>query len=213
MNLDELAQALWQTNEEIADTATVIDRWRIIATAAQRLLAPVSTDVFEGQMREASAHVQEQLGGQVVSESETSFAPTPEGVGPRAAATRVAASRRALTATPRTLTRGFNPRSVGYTRDDLQRDYPNIEPGHVLESFLSHHIAKGDVSKNWLEKFFSYCANAQRIETERLKDKTATDSMGLPLDPQQRMAQRRAEQEHYREEEEFHRQAIESEQP
>lgn len=100
-----------------------------------------------------------------------------------AAERRAKASDMALFFVAKPLDRNFRPSTFGYTADDFSRDYPDVNPTAVLESFFNHHLAKGDVSKNWLEKFWSYAARAQQIEREkRMNNPTETDSMGLPLD-------------------------------
>lgn len=118
---------------------------------------------------------------------------TPTDIPPRGeqqlahAVIREAAGRAAQTNLPRPLSRNFRPSEFGYTTDDFTRDYPDVNPHEVLESFFNHHMAKGSVSRNWLEKFWQYAHIAQQMEKEnKMSNPTPTDSMGLPLDRQAR---------------------------
>lgn len=175
-------------------------------------------------MEQATALVERELGGVEVSDQKpdlpaqqepkdpTPYETLPEGSGPRAATHRVGCSRKAQTDRAFPLTRDFNPGLVGYQGEDFRRDYPHVSPAGVLEQFFSHHIAKGDVSKNWLEKFFSYAGNAERIERERAGDKTSTDSMGQPLDPAERARRVQVARDHERENNEFIDQQMAAEQ-
>lgn len=58
-----------------------------------------------------------------------------------------------------------------------------MNPVEVLESFFNHFMAKGDVSRNWLEKFWSYARIAQQMEKDKkMSNPTDTDSTGMPTD-------------------------------
>lgn len=97
--------------------------------------------------------------------------------------TRAVASRRASTRLPRPLTRNFRPSEFGYTAEDFARDYPDVNPIDVLESFFNHHLARHTMSSNWLELFWGYAQRANSFETEKkMSNPNPTDSMGLPLD-------------------------------
>lgn len=103
--------------------------------------------------------------------------------------TRAVASRFAATTLPQLLSRNFRPSEFGYTTEDFARDYPDVNPGDVLESFFNHHLAKQTKSKNWLELFWGYAKIANDMEREKkMSNPTPTDSMGLPTD---RRARRR----------------------
>lgn len=205
---------------EAAYSATLVNG----ATLTTEQVKHIVDTVLAVQMKMVSDRIASELGGVEVSEPKldlpasepdgegTALAPTPEGVGPRGAAERVAFSRRAQTDRSLALDRSWRPSYYGYTAEHLHRDYPGVHPQSVLESFLSYYIANGQTSKNWLERFFTWCAREVKYEAERQAGKTDTDSMGLPLDPGARLSQRRAEADHYREQEEFYRQQ-ESEQP
>lgn len=219
MDTRELAAKMWEATNHIAAPPNSTEWWLGVAAAAERAFAD-----------EAEALVKRELGGREFPEGNSEppaevppaaqqepAEPTPhdtlpEGAGPRAAAHRVGCSRKAQTQTATTLTRRFRPSLVGYGAEDLQRDYPHVEAQAVLESFLSHHIAKGDTSKNWLEKFFSYAATAERIAQERAAEKTSTDSTGQPLDPTERQRRIEVSRQHEREQNEYIDQQIEREQ-
>lgn len=127
---------------------------------------------------EAALLVKKELGGELI-EREGVEQKDVEGV----EADRSVMSARASTSGAEPLHRNFRPSMFGYTADDFKRDYPDVNPNDVLESFFSHHVGKGDRSKNWLEKFWSYAHRAQQIERERkMSNPVETDSMGLPVD-------------------------------
>jgi hypothetical protein len=140
---------------------------------------------------EAALTVKEQLGGELIErepikkegvEEVTGQEPLPVDE-PTNTSYRVVMSEAAATSEPKPLHRNFRPSLFGYHAEDFKRDYPDVNPGLVLESFFSHHVGKGDRSKNWLEKFWSYAARAQQIEKEkRMSNPVETDSMGLPTD-------------------------------
>lgn len=92
-------------------------------------------------------------------------------------------SARATTIDSRPLTRGVDPRKVGYTVEMFDAAFPNVKFETVLESFHNFYIANGAVSKNWFEKFLSYAQGAQDRATV---GGVETDSMGLPLDRKMR---------------------------
>lgn len=133
---------------------------------------------------EAALLVKSELGGELIEREKAVESQDVEGQEPLPiAADRIACSAAAATSEPIALHRNFRPSTFGYHAEDFKRDYPDVNPGLVLESFFSHHVGKGDRSKNWLEKFWSYAARAQLIEKERkMSNPTETDSMGLPLD-------------------------------
>jgi hypothetical protein len=79
---------------------------------------------------------------------------------------RVRASQAASTRRSQPLTRAFRPSKFGYTREQFDADYPGLDAEEVLESFLSWYIAKGETSRNWLERFWLWSRNA----TQRIKD-------------------------------------------
>lgn len=84
------------------------------------------------------------------------------------------ASDRASTRRPLLLTRAFKPSRFGYTSEHFAKDYPGLNPQDVLEGFLSWYIAKGDTSRNWLEKFWQYARGAeQRMKDGRTRDEFA----------------------------------------
>lgn len=100
---------------------------------------------------------------------------------------RAITSARAATVMPRQLSRNFRPSEFGYTTDDFARDYPDVNPTEVLESFFNHHLARQTKSKNWLELFWGYAQRANSFEMEKkMSNPNPTDSMGLPLDRQAR---------------------------
>lgn len=128
---------------------------------------------------EAALLVKSELGGELIEREEGGAKGDVEGV----ESDRSVVSARATTAGAEPLHRNFRPSMFGYTADDFKRDYPDVNPNDVLESFFSHHVGKGDRSKNWLEKFWSYAHRAQQIERERkMSNPVETDSMGLPTD-------------------------------
>lgn len=136
-------------------------------------------------------------------------APPGSDIGHRSAAHRTLCSERAFTGKGYQLDRHWRPSRYGYTLENLRADYPHIDPEGVLESFFQHFISKGESSRNWMEKFFWFCTNGERMAKERAE--TGTDSMGQPLDRNERIARRRAEVEHAREQEEFYQQSIQRE--
>lgn len=126
---------------------------------------------------EAALLVKSELGGQLIEREEV------EQSDEEAREDRSVISARAQLPIAEPLSRHFRPSTSGYTADDFKRDYPDVIPNAVLESFFNHHLAKRDVSKNWLEKFWSYAARAQQIEREKkMSNPVETDSMGLPTD-------------------------------
>jgi hypothetical protein len=170
-------------------------------------------------MLSAQRLVEEELGGREVSdrkpEQPDTATPTdesteadrqaslPEGIGPRTAAARTAMSGRAQTNVSSPLTREFRPSKYGYTLEDLSRDYPHVDTSTILEAFLSHYIAKGQTSKNWLEMFFAFAATNERFVKERQAGKVETDSMGQPLDAGVRVARVREARNHSAENNQF----------
>lgn len=208
-----LARKMWETAEVCSTPPNSRDWWITVATTALREIDD-----------EAKSLVQQELGGEVIS-TEVSAAETfpadqhcidancaecgesattstsaqtiaHDGIGPRAAAHRTICSQRAQFDRAVPLDRRFRPSTWGYSAEDMLRDYPHVEPRDVLERFLSHHIAKGDTSRNWLEKFWSFCLNGERMAKERAADKTSTDSMGQPLDPAERARRLRVARDH-----------------
>lgn len=131
------------------------------------------------------------------------LASLPEDVGPRQAAERVGMSRGAQTNVSTPLTREFRPSKYGYTLKHLSRDYPHVDTSTILEAFLSHYIAKGQTSKNWLEMFFAFAATNERFVKERQAGKVETDSMGQPLDAGVRVARVRETRAHSMENNQF----------
>lgn len=138
---------------------------------------------------EAALLVKEQLGGELIEREQIKKEgveqvpgqdPLPIG---DVRVDKVVFSQRATTTDAQPLHRNFRPSNYGYTSELFVQDYPDVNPSLVLESFFSHHVGKGDRSKNWLEKFWSYAARAQQIEKEkRMSNPVETDSMGLPTD-------------------------------
>lgn len=208
------------------------DWWIEVAQVARKMLSI--------SIEEAAALIEKELGGVEVSgqkplvldepqydyqpdapETSSTVEPTsaesiaPEGIGPRSAAHRTICSQRAAFPHPVMLDRRFRPSAYGYSGEDFQRDYPHANPRETLEKFFSHHIDKGDLHKNWLEKFWSYALMADRIAREQAADKTSTDSMGQPLDPAERARRVRVAREHERQQNEYIDQQIaaEREQP
>jgi hypothetical protein len=99
-------------------------------------------------------------------------APSPLVVEPpldRASASAAASTRRATL-----LTREFKPSKYGYISAHFAAEYPGLNPQDVLEGFLSWYIAKGDTSRNWLEKFWQYARGAeQRMKDGKTRDEFA----------------------------------------
>lgn len=139
---------------------------------------------------EAALLVKKELGGELIEREEVQSQDVEEVVEQdplplptNVTSNRAACSQRATSTSAYPLSRNFRPSVFGYTTNDFERDYPDVNPALVLESFFSHHLGKGDTSKNWLEKFWSYAARAQQIEKERkMSNPVETDSMGLPVD-------------------------------
>lgn len=87
---------------------------------------------------------------------------------------RAGASERASTRRSQPLTRDFKPSMFGYTSQHFAAEYPGLNPQDVLEGFLSWYIAKGDTSRNWLERFWLYARGAeQRMKDGRTRDEFA----------------------------------------
>lgn len=181
---EELERQFSSLFEAISEATERINEIKSMAYHLHANLKRESSLSKEGDVEEAQALVTKALGATEVEPDEPAKPDELDGDTP--AALRFRASQKAATGSARPLTRNFRPSTVGYTSEDFKRDYPDVNPGAVLESFLSHHISKGDVSRNWMEKFFSYSANAQRIHDEKPKDHVETDSMGLPTDRKQR---------------------------
>lgn len=199
---EHAANSLWEAGNNSGHANGTKEWWLALADRALAI--------------HAEQLVEQHLGGQEVSGSETLTpsqpadtvdengasveadrqASLPEPVGPRQAAERVGFSQRAQTNVSFPLTRDFRPSKFGYTLDHLSRDYPHVDTSTILEAFLSHYIAKGQTSKNWLEMFFGFAATNERFVKERQAGKTDTDSMGQPLDPGVRVARVRAAREH-----------------
>lgn len=88
-------------------------------------------------------------------------------------------SARAQTKAALPLTRAVEPRKVGYTIEQFNKSFPLVKYETVLESFWNYYISKGEVSKNWFEKFLGYAQGAQdRASVGGIE----TDSMGMPTD-------------------------------
>lgn len=196
------------------------------AVASQECWLAVAGRVMEImglQDEDALSLVKQELGGAEISDQKhdeapaghSAVAPPGSGTGPRSAAHREMCSQRAAFPHPVMLDRRFRPSAYGYSGEDFQRDYPHANPRETLEKFFSHHIDKGDLHKNWLEKFWSYALMADRIAREQAANKTSTDSMGQPLDPAERARRVRVAREHERQQNEYIDQQIaaEREQP
>lgn len=194
LSREQIANYLWHAGNNSGIKPDTKEWWLALADRAVELSAEVL--------------VETELGGRGVSAPETPAETTPtdveadrqaslpEPVGPRIAAERVGMSQRAQTNVSFPLTREFRPSKFGYTLELLSRDYPHVDTSTILEAFLSHYIAKGQTSKNWLEMFFGFAATNERFVKERQAGKTDTDSMGQPLDPGVRVARVRAAREH-----------------
>lgn len=138
---------------------------------------------------EAALTVKQQLGGELIEREQIKKEDVEQVPGQEplpvddVRVDKVVFSQRATTTYALALSRNFRPSNFGYTPELFAQDYPDVNPHLVLESFFSHHLGKGDLSKNWLEKFWSYAARAQQIEKEkRMSNPVETDSMGLPTD-------------------------------
>lgn len=224
----QFAKYLHDTAAASDHTPNSRDWWIEVAQAARKMLSI--------SIEEAAALIEKELGGvevsaqklpvdadgfEVAPDTQETPEPTsaeniaPEGIGPRSAAHRTICSQRAAFPHPVMLDRRFRPSAYGYSGEDFQRDYPHANPRETLEKFFSHHIDKGDLHKNWLEKFWSYALMADRIAREQAADKTSTDSMGQPLDPAERARRVRVAREHERQQNEYIDQQIaaEREQP
>ena len=109
-------------------------------------------------------------------------------------------SKRALTTQAVPLTRAFLPSKVGFTAQMFKVSFPNLNPGDTLERFLSHHISKGDTSKNWFERFMSFAAEGERRAREAANNhETETNSLGFATNRDQRIHRRREEEAHAQE--------------
>lgn len=93
-------------------------------------------------------------------------------------------SAKAQTADTQPCHRGVDPRKIGYTETEFERQFPGLNYEVVLESFLNFYISKGERSTNWFEKFLAYAHGALRRAREA--EATGTDSLGRPLDPNKR---------------------------
>lgn len=100
---------------------------------------------------------------------------------------RAIASAKAATRASAPLTRNFRPSLVGYTATMFKQDYPDLNPGELVEQFFNFHLSRGTTSKNWLEEFFKFAGRAQQWANEgKVGGWGETDSMGLPTDPVKR---------------------------
>lgn len=149
-------------------------------------------------MDQAEQLVTQELGAMVITrETEEISQVDAEEVWPQTVSSAaVDALNRAQTRQAIALPPAFHPATVGYGIDAFNADYPSVNAVEVLQSFISHHRSKGDVSKNWMAKFFSYAATAVKMEKERRQSQPKdreTDSMGLPLDRAARIRAKRAE--------------------
>lgn len=155
-------------------------------------------------MEQAVALVERELGAAVI---ETEDHPPTEPVGSitpileeKYSLSLEAVSIRALTTQAVPLTRAFLPSKVGFTAQMFKVSFPNLHPGDTLERFLSHHISKGDTSKNWFERFMSFAAEGQRRAKETAANgEMDTNSLGFPTDREQRIRRRREEEAHAQE--------------
>lgn len=180
------------------EPATVEQRVELLERQMKHLLSRLPTPDPISPV-EAEQLVMEELGAIEERETESVQEDATEGGWGPVSSARQKAAKKAQTQQARTLPDNFNPGLMGYTGFDFVADFPGVDAKTVLDSFISHHRSKGDVSKNWMEKFFSYSANAVRIEKERRQSQPKqreTDSMGLPLDRAARQRQREAEREH-----------------
>lgn len=210
MDDQEFARYLYDMSGRSTNTPNSKEWWIDIAQAARKMLSI--------SIEEAAALIERELGGTEVSDQKhpepdgqiherdapeaeptSAQAIAHEGIGARSAAHRTLCSRRAQFPTPVVLDRRFRPSVYGYSGEDFKRDYPHASPGETLERFFAHHIGKGDTSRNWLEKFWTFALTADRIARERAADKTSTDSMGQPLDPAERARRVQIARQHARE--------------
>lgn len=83
---------------------------------------------------------------------------------------------------PSRLTRDF---TTGMSQAEFKQAFPSLDPAETLEAFLNYHIAKGDTSYDWREKFRGFAAYRQDRQRKEEKD-NQTDSLGLPTDRQAR---------------------------
>jgi hypothetical protein len=178
------------------------------ASVTKEQIKHIVDTVLDLEMKMATLLVEKELGGTEVSDQKhdeptSAQAIAPEGIGARSAAHRTMCSQRAQFPHPVVLDRRFRPSSYGYSGEDFKRDYPHANPGETLERFFAHHIGKGDLNKNWLEKFWTFALTADRIARERAADKTSTDSMGQPLDPVERARRVQIARQHERENNEY----------
>lgn len=147
-------------------------------------------------MDQAEQLVTQELGGMVITRETEEISQVDATGWDAQSPARRAASKKAQTDKAIPLPDNFNPSVVGYNSRDFQNDFPEVDATKVFNSFVSHHRSKGDVSKNWMEKFFSYAAGAVKIEKEHRQSQPKTretDSMGLPLDRAARIRAKRAE--------------------
>lgn len=209
MDDEQFAAHLYREAAKFTATPNSRDWWIEVASTARMALA---TDLVKAELGAVEDSDQKESPPQEPTSAESI---APEGIGPRSAAHRTICSQRAAFPHPVMLDRRFRPSAYGYSGEDFQRDYPHANPRETLEKFFSHHIDKGDLHKNWLEKFWSYALMADRIAREQAADKTSTDSMGQPLDPAERARRVRVAREHERQQNEYIDQQIaaEREQP
>lgn len=215
MDDEQFGRYLYEEANRLTAPPNSKDWWIGVAQKAREML---STSI-----EDAAAMIEREMGGTEVSAQKddeppaehSAVAPPGSGIGPKAAAHRQICSQNAAFPHPVMLDRRFRPSAYGYSGEDFQRDYPHANPRETLEKFFSHHIDKGDLHKNWLEKFWSYALMADRIAREQAADKTSTDSMGQPLDPAERARRVRVAREHERQQNEYIDQQIaaEREQP
>lgn len=83
---------------------------------------------------------------------------------------------------PSRLTRDF---TTGMDKVTFRTMFPSLNPEETLEAFFNYHIARGDTSHDWRERFRGFAAYRQDRARTQEKD-TKTDSLGLPTDRHQR---------------------------
>jgi hypothetical protein len=213
MDDEQFARYLYEEANHLTAPPNSKDWWLDIARAGREYLSGAVEEIAAGLIeRELGATEvsnqkpepdrQQEIAAKQAEMTEpthSAIAPPGAGVHPRSAAHRTMCSQRATFDRAVPLDRRFRPSMYGYSGEDFARDYPHANPGETLERFFAHHLGKGDVSKNWLEKFWTFALTANRIARERAADKTSTDSMGQPLDPAERARRVQVARQHERE--------------